>query len=332
MINQKITIKMKYKNLTLSSNNYKKLYKINNLNSKKRLIISNQCIIKNSIFSKKENDTIYYTIYKLYLIQKRYQMPKAPKTSKTKKLQKKVADRKKNPLFVKEAKNFRIGNDVQPKRDLSRYVRWPRYILLHRQKKILLQRIKVPAAIHQFSKTLDKNQSSKVLALLKKYSPETKTEKKQRLTKLAEQKVQAQKQESKKVQVLKFGLNHVTTLIETKKAKLVVIAYDVDPIELVVWLPQLCRRQEVPFCFIKNKARLGTLVHQKTATCVALTEVRKEDQAEFDNLARDLRQHYNENHELLRTIGGGQVGIKSRHQQEALKKALELEELKKTSQ
>ncbi|CAK94888.1 unnamed protein product (macronuclear) [Paramecium tetraurelia] len=87
-----------------------------------------------------------------------------------------------------------------------------------------------------------------------------------------------------------------------------------DPIELVVWLPQLCRRQEVPFCFIKNKARLGALVHQKTATCVALTDVRKEDQAEFDNLARDLRQHYNENHELLRTIGGGQVGIKSKHQ------------------
>ncbi|CAK86997.1 unnamed protein product (macronuclear) [Paramecium tetraurelia] len=276
---------------------------------------------------------IYYSYLYIYFFNlKRYQMPKAAKTSKAKKIQKRVADRKKNPLFVKDAKNFRIGNDVQPKRDLSRYVRWPRYILLHRQKKILLQRIKVPAAIHQFSKTLDKNQSSKVLGLLKKYSPETKTEKKQRLTKLAEQKAQAQKGESKKVQVLKFGLNHVTTLVETKKAKLVLIAYDVDPIELVVWLPQLCRRQEVPFCFIKNKARLGALVHQKTATCVALTDVRKEDQAEFDNLARDLRQHYNENHELLRTIGGGQVGIKSRHQQEAIKKAFELEELKKTSQ
>ena len=52
--------------------------------------------------------------------------------------------------------------------------------------------------------------------------------------------------------VLKFGLNHVTTLVETKKAKLVLIAYDVDPIELVVWLPQLCRRQEVPFAFVKS--------------------------------------------------------------------------------
>jgi large subunit ribosomal protein L7Ae len=36
---------------------------------------------------------------------------------------------------------------------------------------------------------------------------------------------------------LKFGLNHVTTLVENKAAKLVVIAGDVDPIELVLWLP-----------------------------------------------------------------------------------------------
>jgi len=45
-----------------------------------------------------------------------------------------------------------------------------------------------------------------------------------------------------KPKVLKFGLNHVTTLIENKKAKMVVIAHDVDPIELVLWLPQLCRK------------------------------------------------------------------------------------------
>jgi len=37
--------------------------------------------------------------------------------------------------------------------------------------------------------------------------------------------------------VLKYGLNHITTLVENKEAKFVVIAYDVDPIELVVWLP-----------------------------------------------------------------------------------------------
>jgi large subunit ribosomal protein L7Ae len=54
-----------------------------------------------------------------------------------------------------------------------------------------------------------------------------------------------------------------------------VIASNVDPIELVVWLPTLCRKMDIPYCFVKGKARLGQLVHQKNAAVVALTEVRK---------------------------------------------------------
>lgn len=58
-------------------------------------------------------------------------------------------------------------------------------------------------------------------------------------------------------QVIKFGLKHVTTLIEEQKASLVVIAHDVSPIELVVWLPALCRKMGVPYCILKGKVRLG---------------------------------------------------------------------------
>jgi large subunit ribosomal protein L7Ae len=46
-------------------------------------------------------------------------------------------------------------------------------------------------------------------------------------------------------------------LVENKKAQLVVIARDVDPIELVVFLPVLCQKMGVPYCIIKGKARLG---------------------------------------------------------------------------
>jgi large subunit ribosomal protein L7Ae len=45
------------------------------------------------------------------------------------------------------------------------------------------------------------------------------------------------------------------------KAQLVVIAHDVDPIELVVWLPALCRKMEVPYCIVKGKARLGSVLY-----------------------------------------------------------------------
>lgn len=43
------------------------------------------------------------------------------------------------------------------------------------------------------------------------------------------------------------------------KAQLVVIAHDVDPIELVVWLPALCRKMEIPYCIVKGKSRLGSV-------------------------------------------------------------------------
>lgn len=62
-------------------------------------------------------------------------------------------------LFKKNARNFRLGGDIQPKRDLTRFVKWPRYIRIQRQKRILMQRLKVPPMINQFSQTLEKNQS-----------------------------------------------------------------------------------------------------------------------------------------------------------------------------
>jgi large subunit ribosomal protein L7Ae len=33
----------------------------------------------------------------------------------------------------------------------------------------------------------------------------------------------------------------------------------------------------VPYCIVKNKGRLGTVVHKKKATALALTTVKNED-------------------------------------------------------
>merc|ERR1712232_1295599 len=130
------------------------------------------------------------------------------------------------------------------------------------------------------------------------YSPETKEAKKARLLEMAQQKKDGQEAKTKKPQVVKFGLNHVTTLVEEKQAKLVVIAHDVDPIELVCWLPTLCRKKDIPYCIIKGKSRLGQNVHKTTASCVALTSVRKEDQQETDLLAKNFNAQFNENTEM----------------------------------
>eukprot|EP00825_Cyclidium_porcatum_P026261 TRINITY_DN282_c0_g1_i3.p1 TRINITY_DN282_c0_g1~~TRINITY_DN282_c0_g1_i3.p1 ORF type:complete len:198 (+),score=38.22 TRINITY_DN282_c0_g1_i3:174-767(+) len=183
----------------------------------------------------------------------------------------KKTDKVKNPLFDSKPKSLRAGTgEFLGKRDLTRFVKWPRYILFQRQKRILLSRIKVPPQIHQFSHTLDKNQSQNLYKFLTKYIPESATQKKERLLEAAKQKQEGKIVEQKKPVTLKYGLNHITSLVENKQAKLVAIAHDVDPIELVLWLPQLCRKNEVPFCFIKGKALLGKLVHKKNCYCCCI--------------------------------------------------------------
>jgi len=71
-----------------------------------------------------------------------------PKTKKAGKVTKKSDKVKRNPLFESNPRSFRVGGAIRTKRDLTRFVRWPRYIVLQRQKRILLQRLKVPPIIN----------------------------------------------------------------------------------------------------------------------------------------------------------------------------------------
>lgn len=92
---------------------------------------------------------------------------------------------------------------------MTRFVKWPEYVRLQRQKVILHQRLKVPPSIAQFASTLDKNTATQLFRLLNKYRPETRQEKKERLLKQAEaiEKGDAKKGEpdGKKRASLSFG-------------------------------------------------------------------------------------------------------------------------------
>jgi large subunit ribosomal protein L7Ae len=246
-------------------------------------------------------------------------MPKG--NTKTKTTTKAKKDLKYKSLFESTPRSFRIGGAIQPKRDVTRMVRWPQYILLQRQKRILMKRLKVPGVINQFTQTLTADKAKVLFKLLAKYKPETAAAKKARLQEAAKNADAKQPVDSKKPRFLKSGLNHVTTLVEQKKAKLVVIAHDVDPIELVLWLPHLCKSKNVPYVFIKGKARLGALVGKKTSSVVAITDLRKEDQAEFDRLSEYALTNYNNNKELATRHGaillGGKAQARLKKTQEA---------------
>merc|ERR1712100_594272 len=195
----------------------------------------------------------------------------------------------------KKPRTFAVGGDVlPPKRDLTRFVKWPKYIRLQRAKMTLLKRIKIPPAINQFAQTFDKRQASQLFRLLNNLKPETKAAKKERLAGEAEKMAAGDKTASKKPVCVKMGINHVTTLIEDKKAQLVVIAHDVDPIEIIVWLHALCKARGIPYCIVKSKARLGAVVGKKTATCLAITDVKPENKNDLENIITMATANFND--------------------------------------
>ncbi|KAL5718363.1 60S ribosomal protein L7a-1 [Ranunculus cassubicifolius] len=228
-----------------------------------------------------------------------------------------------NPLFEKRTKQFGIGGALPPKKDLHRFVKWPKVVRIQRQRRILKQRLKVPPALNQFTKTLDKSLATTLFKMLLKYRPEDKAAKKDRLLKRAQAETEGKTVESKKPIVVKYGLNHITYLIEQNKAQLVVIAHDVDPIELVVWLPALCRKMEIPYAIVKGKARLGAIVHKKTAAALCLTSVKNEDKMEFSKVVEAIKANFNDKYEENRKKwGGGVMGSKSQAKTKAKERVL----------
>ena len=60
--------------------------------------------------------------------------------------------------------------------------------------------------------------------------------------------------------VVKKGTNEATKAVERSQAKLVVIAEDVDPPEVIAHLPLLCDERKIPYVFVPDKNKLGNAV------------------------------------------------------------------------
>merc|ERR1712119_277218 len=158
--------------------------------------------------------------------------------------------------------------------------------------------------------TLDRQTATQLFKLMDKYRPETKQAKKERLRERAAARAAGKEDApTKRAAVVRHGVNTVTTLIEKKKARLVVIANDVDPIELVMFLPALCRKMGVPYCIVKNKARIGRVARRKTTTCLAITDVDSADRGSLNKLVDTVKTNFNERaDEIKKHWGGSSLG------------------------
>jgi large subunit ribosomal protein L7Ae len=60
--------------------------------------------------------------------------------------------------------------------------------------------------------------------------------------------------------VVRKGTNEATKAVERAIAKLIVIAEDVDPPEVIAHLPILCEERKIPYVFVPSKEQLGKAV------------------------------------------------------------------------
>lgn len=56
---------------------------------------------------------------------------------------------------------------------------------------------------------------------------------------------------------IRRGTNETTKAIDRGIAKLVIIAEDVEPKEVVMHLPPLCEEKKIPYVFVPSKMELG---------------------------------------------------------------------------
>ena len=81
---------------------------------------------------------------------------------------------------------------------------------------------------------------------------------------------------------IKKGTNEVVKSIERGEAKVVVIAEDVSPPEVVFYLPVLCEERKVPYTYVKNKNDLGLKVGIASAASIAVVDYGKNEDAYKD--------------------------------------------------
>jgi len=73
---------------------------------------------------------------------------------------------------------------------------------------------------------------------------------------------------------IKKGINETTKFIERGLTKLVVVASDVEPKEIVMHLPALCGEKKIPYVYVPSKMELGRAAGiDVPSAAIGITEV-----------------------------------------------------------
>ena len=189
-----------------------------------------------------------------------------------------------NPDFEKSIgkKNLKKIPSNMSKKDLTRFVKWPAYMKIQRQRQLLYKKLKIPPVINSFIRLPDKKLTKKVMDT---FFPGGKF-----LENLSEasslgwidnpnpkvilKSIPKEVSDTSKFKIcekyIQTGLRKVVNSIRKGKALFVIISYDVNPIEIIIWLPFLCKKYKIPFSIISNKKMLGSKFGLLQSSCAVI--------------------------------------------------------------
>ncbi|MFX0186609.1 MAG: 50S ribosomal protein L7Ae [Candidatus Hodarchaeota archaeon] len=88
---------------------------------------------------------------------------------------------------------------------------------------------------------------------------------------------------------IRKGMNEVTKSIERGQAKIVVMAEDVNPPEILYHVPLLCEEKNIPYTYISSRKNLGNAVNLNVgASSIAVDNVGTGNENILDDIIKQL--------------------------------------------
>jgi len=89
---------------------------------------------------------------------------------------------------------------------------------------------------------------------------------------------------------IRKGTNEATKSIERGRARLVLIAENVEPPEIVAHLPLLCDERKAPYVFVPEKQRIGQAVGLMVGSAAASIEEPGDGKELLDEIVSKLKE------------------------------------------
>lgn len=90
---------------------------------------------------------------------------------------------------------------------------------------------------------------------------------------------------------IRKGMNEVTKSIERNSAKLIVMAEDVSPPEILFHVPLLCEEKSVPYAYLSTKKELGSAVQINVgSSAIAIENVGTGNENVLNDIVKKLEQ------------------------------------------